>query len=74
MRRRKYLVVYERQGRSYGAFVPDLPGCVAVAPSLSRVKQLIREAIELHLEDMTARGQRVPTPTSESDYVVANLN
>ena len=74
MKRRTYLVVYEREGRSYGAFVPDIPGCVAVATSLPRVKRLIREAIELHLEDLAARGERVPKPTSASEYVSAKLN
>ncbi len=68
---RKYLVVYEREGRSYGAFVPDLPGCVAVAKTRPAVKKLIREAIELHLEDLASRGAQIPRPTSASEYIAA---
>ena len=67
----KYVVVYEREGMSYGAYLPDLPGCVAVASSLPRVKKLIREAISLHIEDMQQRGERVPRPRAEVEYVEA---
>jgi predicted RNase H-like HicB family nuclease len=67
----KYLVIYERQGRSYGAFVPDLPGCVATGRSLATVKKRIREAIALHLEDMLARGESLPEAAAESEYVKA---
>ena len=67
----KYLVIYEREGRSYGAFVPDLPGCVATGRSLTTVKKRIREAITLHIEDLLARGERLPAPAAESEYVQA---
>lgn len=46
----RYVVVIEKAETSYGAYVPDLPGCVAVAESLEEVKILIAEAIEFHLE------------------------
>ncbi len=67
----KYLVVFEREGKSYGAFVPDLPGCVATGKDLATVRRRIREAIALHVEDMVARGEKPPKPTSESEYVEA---
>ena len=67
----KYLVVFEREGKSYGAFVPDLPGCVATGKDLRTVKRRIREAIALHVEDMLARGERLPKPTTESEYAEA---
>ncbi|MEO6434258.1 MAG: type II toxin-antitoxin system HicB family antitoxin [Tepidisphaeraceae bacterium] len=67
----KYLVIYEREGRSFGAFVPDLPGCVATGRSLAVVRKRIREAIALHIEDMLARGYRLPSPAAESEYIAA---
>ena len=67
----RYLVVYEREGRSFGAHVPDLPGCVAVPTSLPRVKKLIREAIAMHVEDMVDRGERLPEPSIEIEYIDA---
>lgn len=48
----RYVVVIEKAETSYGAYVPDLPGCVAVAESVEQVKTLIAEAIEFHLEGM----------------------
>ena len=72
MRRKpKYLVIYEKEGRSYGAFVPDLPGCVATGRSLATVRKRIREAIAMHVEDMISRGMRLPVPVAESEYVRA---
>jgi hypothetical protein len=44
----EYLVIFEEAGKSVGAYVPDLPGCVAVGETRGEAKQLIREAIELH--------------------------
>ena len=65
----RYMVVIEQGETSWGAYVPDLPGCVAVGESEAEVKQLIQEAIEFHLEDLTESGATIPTPHSKSDYV-----
>ena len=64
-----YLVVVEDGASSFGAYVPDLPGCVAVASSRDEVMQLIHEAIELHLENIREQGLSVPTPHSSSELV-----
>ena len=55
-------VVIERGLMSYGAYVPDLPGCVAVGETKAEVCGLIREAIGLYLEALEVEGQPVPTP------------
>ncbi len=65
----KYAVVFEKGAAGYGAYVPDLPGCVAVGKDLVRVQRLIREAVELHLESLRKHGERVPQPTTVLDYV-----
>jgi predicted RNase H-like HicB family nuclease len=65
----KFLVVIEKGPKSFGAYVPDLPGCVAVAKDRRRVKQLIREAIQLHVEDMRKRGEPIPKPAAASEFV-----
>ena len=57
-----YAVVIEPGPRSYGANVPDLPGCVAVAETKAEVCALIRESIELYFEALEEDGQPVPTP------------
>ena len=60
----RYTVVIEKGATSYGAYVPDLPGCVAVGETLEEVKQMIAEAIEFHLEGMLEDGLLIPKPTS----------
>ncbi len=63
------MVVIEKGETSWGAYVPDLPGCVAVGETEQEVKQLIQEAIEFHLEDLEESGVQIPRALSKSDYV-----
>lgn len=66
---KKYMVVIEEGEASFGAYVPDLPGCVAAGETEAEVKQLIQEAIELHLEDLAESGSPIPSPHSYGDYI-----
>jgi predicted RNase H-like HicB family nuclease len=59
-----YTAIIERGETSWGAYIPDLPGCVAVASSRDEVERLIREAAPLHVDLMRERGEVVPAPTS----------
>ena len=65
----KYTVIYEKSATGYGAYVPDLPGCVATGKTKAQVKKLIREAIELHIESLKRHGEPVPEPTTVADSV-----
>ncbi len=65
----RYAIVIERGPTSYGAYVPDLPGCVAAAGTREEVLKLIREAIELHLEEMRKDDLEIPKPSSTAEYV-----
>ncbi len=65
----EYLVVVEKGPSSYGAYVPDLPGCVAAAESKDEVLALIKEAIEFHLDGLREDGQPIPSPASTSEIV-----
>jgi predicted RNase H-like HicB family nuclease len=65
----RYMVVVERGEKSWGAHVPDLPGCAAVGESRDEVLRLIREAIEFHIEGLRQDGLPVPAPTSEGEFV-----
>lgn len=65
----RYMVIVEKGESSYGAFVPDLPGCIAVGETEQEVIELIQEAIELHLEDLQSEGQPIPQPVSKSTFV-----
>lgn len=65
----QYLVVLEQGPSSVGAYVPDLPGCVAVGASREEATTLIHEAIEFHIEGLKSDGQPVPQPSSTSELV-----
>jgi predicted RNase H-like HicB family nuclease len=65
----RYMVVIERGDSSWGAHVPDMPGCVAVGETREEVLLLIREAIELHIDALKRDGLPVPEPTSEGEIV-----
>ncbi len=63
-KRMEYVVIYEKGDSSYGAYVPDLPGCIAVGETLEEVQTLIDEAIEFHIEGLQEDGDDVPQPSS----------
>jgi len=63
------MVVIERGEKSWGAHVPDLPGCVAVGETKDEVLRLIREAIDFHIEGLRENGLPVPAPASDGDFV-----
>jgi predicted RNase H-like HicB family nuclease len=65
----KYAVIVEEGETSYGAYVPDLPGCVAVAEKKEEVLKLIQEAIEFHIEGLREDGQPIPEPSSSIEYI-----
>jgi len=65
----RYAVVIEKGSESYGAHVPDLPGCVAAAESREEVIHLIQEAIGFHLEGLREDGHEIPTPSSSVEFV-----
>ncbi len=66
----KYAVIYETGPKAgYSAYVPDLPGCVAAARTLKKTRELMKEAIEFHIEGMRLNGETVPEPSSVAEMV-----
>lgn len=65
----RYLVVIEEGPSSFGAYVPDLPGCIAAAETKAEALAMIREAIELHIDDLRSGGAPIPKPSSVSEVV-----
>jgi len=67
---RRYLVVIEKGDDGYGAYSPDLPGCVAVGGSQAEAEEKMYEAISFHLEGLREDGQPIPSGESVAEYVV----
>ena len=65
----KYLVIYEKSSNGWGAYATDLPGLGIAAKTLDEAKDLIREAIEFHLEGMREHGDSIPVPSAVTEYV-----
>jgi predicted RNase H-like HicB family nuclease len=65
----KYLVVVECGKNGWGAYVPDLPGCIAAGKTREEALRLIREAIAFHVEGLQEAGEAIPSPSSEGEVV-----
>ena len=65
----QYLVIIEKGESSWGAHVPDLPGCIAVAETRQEVTALIKDAIAFHLTGLREHGEPIPLPASESECI-----
>lgn len=65
----KFAIVIENvPGSNYSAYVPDLPGCIAIGDTLEEIKRLMQEGIEFHLDGLRQDGLPMPEPTTQVDY------
>jgi len=66
---KRYLIVIEKAEGNWGAFAPDLPGCVALGDTVEETVKLMREAMDMHLSAMAEDGDLIPDPTTIADYI-----
>ncbi len=66
----KYLVIYEKTGTGYSAYIPDLPGCIATGITKKQVEENIYEALKFHLEGLQEEGIEIPEHHTESEMLV----
>jgi predicted RNase H-like HicB family nuclease len=60
-----YAIVIERaDDGGYGAWSPELPGCVALGDTPDEAAEEMRQAVRAHLEFLRERGEPVPPPTT----------
>ncbi|HEX3870013.1 MAG TPA: type II toxin-antitoxin system HicB family antitoxin [Pirellulales bacterium] len=65
----QYTVIVEKGATSWGAYVPDLSGCIAAGDTREEALRLIRDAIAFHIEGLIEQGEAVPEPHSFSELV-----
>jgi len=65
----RYAIIIEKAESGFGAYVPDLPGCVALGETRAEVEKLLKEAVALHIADLRDQGLAVPSPTSDCEYI-----
>jgi len=62
----EYLVIFEKAGGNYSAYVPDLPGCITTGKTLEEAEGNVKEAIGLYLDTLREDGQPIPVPTTKA--------
>jgi predicted RNase H-like HicB family nuclease len=67
----RYPVIFEKSTTGYGAYVPDLPGCIATGTTLELTRQRMTEAIAAHLRAMREAGDPIPEPSHVEMLAVA---
>jgi predicted RNase H-like HicB family nuclease len=65
----RFLVIIEKGKENYGAYSPDLPGCVAVGDTPEEVEKNMQEAIKMHLQGMIEDNEPTPKPQSTARYM-----
>jgi predicted RNase H-like HicB family nuclease len=64
-----YTVLIEKSANNYGAWAPDLPGCITTGPTVEETIANMREAIEFHLEEMREDGDPIPEPRTAAAVI-----
>ena len=70
----KYLVVFEKAGNNYSAYVPDLPGCIATGATRKETEKNIREAIVFHIQGLRDDGIELHPPLAFAEYEEVSLS
>lgn len=68
----RYTVIVEQGPNNFSAYAPDFPGCVAAADTEEETMRLMKEAVEMHIEDMRQRGEPIPQPSAVREIEVAS--
>ncbi|MBV9228687.1 MAG: type II toxin-antitoxin system HicB family antitoxin [Chloroflexi bacterium] len=55
-----FIIIIEKGDENYGAYSPDLPGCVAVGDTVEEVERNMQKAIKWHLQGMIEDHEPIP--------------
>ena len=68
----EYVVIYEQaDDGGWGAYLPDLPGVVALGRTRDDVAERIKEALVAYTDDLEQRGETLPPPHHIAGTVAA---
>jgi predicted RNase H-like HicB family nuclease len=65
----QYTIIIEKAGNNFAAYAPDVPGCVAAADTVDETRELMQEALILHIEMLREMGEVVPIPHVQAAVV-----
>ncbi len=69
----RFLIIIEKGDQNYGAYSPDLPGCVAVGDTIEEVEKNMHEAIKMHIRGMIEDHEPIPIPQTIGRYMDINI-
>ncbi len=61
-----YVIIIEKSENGYGAYAPDFEGVGVVGDTKDEVLELMKQAIEMHIEDLKLKGETIPPPKNEA--------
>ena len=64
-----YVILIERAGENYSAYVPDLPGCVATGKTRSEARRAIASAVKMHLAGLREDGLAPPKSSAVAEVL-----
>jgi predicted RNase H-like HicB family nuclease len=67
-------VILEKSETGYGAFVPNLPSCIAVGESKNETLALVKAAVKFHIEGLVEDEDIIPRPNCEIERVSVNIS
>lgn len=65
----QYTIIIEKAGNNFAAYAPDVPGCVAAADTVDETRELMQEALILHIEMLREMGEEIPIPSVQAAVV-----
>lgn len=72
MKQLNYRILLRKEPEGgYTVIVPSLPGCVTFGDTIEEAIQMAKEAIELYLESLQARGEDIPSENDTLEYTMS---
>ncbi len=67
-----YVVIYEQaEDGAWGAYIPDLPGVVALGATRPQVAERIQEALNAYRDNLRLQGRSLPAPHHAAGTIAA---
>ncbi len=70
---KEYLIIYEWTGTNYSAYAPDLPGCIACGDTMDETERLMKDAIDLYIDELKKDGQQIPEATTKAGMIEVGI-
>jgi len=70
---KSYLVINEKGKRGWGAYSPDVPGCIATGKTRAEVRKRYKAALAFHLDGLKSAGLPFPKPMCRAESLAVAI-